>query len=1502
MRLFLLGRKPTCFSYWLFLLGGHFNYIRSIFGKRLSKIAKFWIVLPCLSIAQSNAAPGVQTKDSVDARYVYSWENSVNKQYFKTADTACLSHGLAASGDKGQYTDTYSGGRAAVDPVFGAGCVYDWKRTDNTTGNITDSDSAWFGQDWFESWAMCPEGYTFNSASGSCELSRTYDEKSCPFGNPIYPGKGNKIQYEVDYLGPSLSFSRQFASWHQGGNYSNGLGANWFIKTYHRYLEFLTEDGVEYVYAVRKLGRKHLYTKSGASYTAAAGINNSLSFDAITNLYQYTDKKQLVNEFYSIDGKLQKIEKISGQSTTLYYSDVSTPVSVASSEGLLIKVEDTFGRSLQFSYDVNNYLVEMIDANGKSYQYEYDAEKLVKVIYPDNTSKTYHYKDNPAYTINQLLGLGYSIAASVDFDSSYDSENLPGYFQSKERVANPLSGVTDENGVRFSTYDYDAQGRGVSTKLAGGVNKYQFSFDDTEYRTTVTNALGKSTEIIYQTTNNKLLVKKKNGNATPNCAATSVDTTYEWNGYAKYKTDAKGVRTRYFRNSRGLVTNEYQAYQTAEVRSTRTYWHSEYQLPTKILYPDRQVDYQYDSSFRVKQIDQTDRVTGEVRTTRYTYDQYGHVLTSDGPREDVNDTYHYAYNSLGDLTSITNPLGHVSSISLHDTDGRPLTFVDSNGIATKLTYNTRGKLIKIDTAGRITQFVYDNAGLLTSTSLPNGTQIQYEYDDAHRLVAIQDGQANRIEYTLDLMGNRLQTEIKNNTGQVTKLATQIFDELSRINKASGANGQETELSYDVNDNLVNSINPLDNSTVQSFDTLNRLIETVEPDDTKTGYSYDSLDRLTSVTDAENKTTSYEYNAFGDLTKLTSPDTGITTFTYDKASNLLTKTDARGITVTFTYDALNRVITQSYSDASENITYTYDDISNGNKGVGRLTSVADQSGSTSFVYDGFGNVTKETRIIESKTYVTEYHFDTNGQMTGITHPSGRVLTYSFDTLGRVNGLTSDYQSQTKTLASNLTYLPFGPMNNLTYGNGKVLTQTFDSDYRLTGKSVTGISEYSYGYDVTNNITSISNTLDAANDELFTYDKLSRLLTADGGYDDLSFSYDKVSNRLSKTENTNTETYVYDTNSHRLTSTTGVNPKAFTHDAVGNTLTKDGLTFTYNHQGRMATVAKTGMNVNYLYNFKGERSSKLVNSVKTHFIYNLQGQLIAEADTNGTITQEYIYLNGQRLASVNNGALYYVHTSHLDTPLALTDEAGTVQWQAHYTPFGKVIVDVDNVTQAARFPGQYLDEETGLYYNYFRDYDSEVGRYIQSDPIGLNGGINTYGYVGGDPVNYFDFYGLKIGTVDRVFWPHIRRIRSTSKGKELWDLMESNDALININRGKSHCENKTNAHLDKNGNVIKYDIFVYTGNHDHLKLAGIVGGERTPFTPSTTRVLAHEMGHTTGTFDDGGSAIGSTISVLFGGENSYQMNNINDWENPIMTPLDGITRTNYAPSSRSECSCD
>ncbi len=111
-----------------------------------------------------------------------------------------------------------------------------------------------------------------------------------------------------------------------------------------------------------------------------------------------------------------------------------------------------------------------------------------------------------------------------------------------------------------------------------------------------------------------------------------------------------------------------------------------------------------------------------------------------------------------------------------------------------------------------------------------------------------------------------------------------------------------------------------------------------------------------------------------------------------------------------------------------------------------------------------------------------------------------------------------------------------------------------------------------------------------------------------------------------------------------------------------------------------------------------------------------------------------------ASASATEISYYHNDHLGTPQVLTDANQNIVWQAGYDPFGKATVTTETVTNNVRFPGQYFDAETGLHYNYFRTYDPSIGRYVTSDPIGLRGGINTYGYVSGNPITRTDRSGL------------------------------------------------------------------------------------------------------------------------------------------------------------------
>ncbi len=113
---------------------------------------------------------------------------------------------------------------------------------------------------------------------------------------------------------------------------------------------------------------------------------------------------------------------------------------------------------------------------------------------------------------------------------------------------------------------------------------------------------------------------------------------------------------------------------------------------------------------------------------------------------------------------------------------------------------------------------------------------------------------------------------------------------------------------------------------------------------------------------------------------------------------------------------------------------------------------------------------------------------------------------------------------------------------------------------------------------------------------------------------------------------------------------------------------------------------------------------------------------------------------------------IHNDHLGTPQKLTDSTGTVVWAADYKPFGEATITVNTITNNLKFPGQYSDQETGLYYNFFRDYNPNIGRYPEADPIGIRRGKNhLFAYVGNNPINKKDTFGLEAELCSRNFWP-------------------------------------------------------------------------------------------------------------------------------------------------------
>ncbi len=402
------------------------------------------------------------------------------------------------------------------------------------------------------------------------------------------------------------------------------------------------------------------------------------------------------------------------------------------------------------------------------------------------------------------------------------------------------------------------------------------------------------------------------------------------------------------------------------------------------------------------------------------------------------------------------------------------------------------------------------------------------------------------------------------------------------------------------------------------------------------------------------------------------------------------------------------------------------------------------------------------------------------MITLTYPSGNSVAYTYDSAGRIASISfTPSGGSPVTVLDTLDYFPLGAPKAWTWGNGALYTRSFDTDGRLSqyplGVSQAGTSAgvtpgaltRTVGYDLASRITGYTHTDTAgsstspaalAANQTFGFDVLDRITSYTPATTSQTYGYDANGNRNSQTIGANSYTYNVGGSSNRLTSTTGPSPaKSNTYDAAGN-VTADGTsTWTYSDRGRMADNTNSGNTVSYLYNGLGQRvfksgPSPIVPTGINRYVFDEAGRLLGEYDSSATPIEETIWLGDLPVAVIKptGSTLSYVFPDQINTPRVIVQSADNdMLWDwSNADPFG-MIVPVENPNSLGtyvynpRFPGQVWDKESNLHYNYFRDYDPVVGRYWQSDPIGLQGGINTYTYVNGNPLRYIDPLGFEAG---------------------------------------------------------------------------------------------------------------------------------------------------------------
>ena len=1202
-------------------------------------------------------------------------------------------------------------------------------------------------------WDQGHDTFQPNPPDQSQEPECPEEDNRCETSHPVDIGAGDKVQRYVDFslpgFGPQLALLR---SYHSQDLSDGSFGFGWHTNLTVRLI--LVTDGVATTaIVVEGDGKRKRFTEqSDGTWAAAPGTYQTLTVagDGSAALRE----KDGTTRYFDRTGRLTRVQDRNANTLTVTYD----------AAGVIASATAASGRTLTFTKGADGRIARVSDPLGRSFHYLYDTGgHLTRVTDPAGGVTQYtYYTDGNLQTVVDASG-------NTSISLTYDT---------RDRIAREMlaDGATYQFAYLSATQTRVTNPRG---------NQTLYTFNSTGQPIEIRDPLNSTTRSTWDANYNRLSQTDGNGHTTT--------FTYDANGNLLSETDALGQITTYtYEPTYSQVTSE----TDPEGNVTRFEYDARGNMTRIVDALGREVQLAYDARGRL-----TSATDPLGSTTNYGFDAVGNLIRV---TDALGNAATMAYDAVGNLTGITDAEGRTTAFEydalnrrtrivdalggetafVYDANGNVVQTTDARGAVTTYSYDSRNRLVtttnalaqserrtydlngnlasRVDVAGNAIAYGYDAADQLTTETLPRGAVYRYEYDNAGQQTAVTDptgvrtaqtfdpadrpialivANGDRETYSYDRRGNQTGTERRDAAGQAFYSQTIVYDALSQAVWVVAGMGQATDLDYHANGNLTIIVDPLGRATARDYDALDRLVQLTDAAGGLTRYAYDPVGNLTAVTDPTGLVTAYSYDVLDRQDRLDSPDTGATTAAYDSNGNLTEQTDSRGITVTHAYDALDRRTGTGFPSAGEDRTYLYDQ---GPNGTGRLAGYDDPGGQTRFSYDVRGNVLAETRAIQGQTYSLAYAYDSADRLASLAYPSGLTVTYSYDGQGRVQHISADGLP----VLSDIAYLPFGPATAWTDGSGLAHTETYDNDYRATSITVDAIQDAGYLYDAADNITDWTDGLDAGNAQSFGYDGLDRLIDADGPYGVIDLSYDPVGNRLSKAVGTALTSYTYAPDSHRLQETMGADPGSYVYDAAGNLIQDDRFSYLYNEANRLAEVRQGGATIaTYTYNAEGQRVAKTAGGQTRHFVYGPEGELTGVYDAaSGAAIEEILYFGSVPVATMRGGSLYYIHTDHLGTPRLVTDQTQTVVWRWVSDPFGEAAPsqdpDGDGIPFVLdlRFPGQYYDAETGRHYNYFRDYDPATGRYVQSDPIGLVGGLNTYLYANGNPVRYADPEGL------------------------------------------------------------------------------------------------------------------------------------------------------------------